>query len=76
MSHLPPISYSLGPCPVLHICEVTRSISTPLVIYVQYTQSVSSGPCYEKLLRDSIIRVYANLVQKLREYLISLCHDD
>ena len=34
------------------------------------------GDCYEKLLRDSIIRVYANLVQKLREYLISLCHDD
>ena len=32
--------------------------------------------CYEKLLRDSIIRVYANLVQKLREYLISLCHGD
>ena len=23
-----------------------------------------------------IIRVYANLVQKLREYLISLCHGD
>ena len=35
-----------------------------------------SCACYEKLLRDSIIRVYANLVQKLREYLISLCHDD
>ena len=34
------------------------------------------GGCYEKLLRDSIIRVYANLVQKLREYLISLCHGD
>ena len=32
--------------------------------------------CYEKLLRDSIIRVYANLVQKLREYLISLYHGD
>ena len=43
-----PFRILFGPCPVLHICEVTRSISIPLVIYVQYTQSVSSGPYIDK----------------------------
>ena len=51
-----------------------------LIYYLLYVGGLGleliEDVCYEKLLRDSIIRVYANLVQKLREYLISLCHDD